>query len=346
MNKIFQYVFLIFIILLTGIVVSKTIDLNILPYLLEILDKRFVLLGILFIIIYMIFEVLIIDIIKSVVDKKSDKKVSFLVSSVGFYYNLVTPFASGSQPMQVYIFSKNNVNISRASAIITNKTFVFQLVVTFYCLFLIIFNLDYINSNIPSVLIFMKTSLFFNIITIFGGIFIVLSPEKMKNIIYLITKLMKRFNIFIKKYIKLDDINNFIDDYSKNVKAFIKNKKYFLLSIVFTFFQLTIYFSVSYFVYRAFNLTSLNYFESIMLQVFLYMTISVIPTPGNVGASEIAFLTIYSNIFPKEILGYAVFLYSFFVYYVILLLSGGVTIFTHYKFIKNDMKYKNRKVKI
>ena len=35
------------------------------------------------------------------------------------------------------------------------------------------------------------------------------------------------------------------------------------------------------------------------LQVFLYMSVSPIPTPGNVGANEIAFFTIFAKVFSK-----------------------------------------------
>ena len=74
-------------------------------------------------------------------------------------------------------------------------------------------------------------------------------------------------------------------------------------------------FSISYCVYKAFNLNGLSLFEVLSLQVFLYMSVSPIPTPGNVGANEVAFLTIFANVFPGNIIGYSVFLYSIYVYY-------------------------------
>ena len=61
------------------------------------------------------------------------------------------------------------------------------------------------------------------------------------------------------------------------------------------------------------------------------MVISPAPTPGNIGASELAFFTIFKGVFPNYLLGYAVFLYGGFMYYIILIGSGIFTVITHHK---------------
>ncbi len=334
-KSIIQYSFLLLIIFLTIRFLSENIDLKLLPHIINLVDKKFIVLLFVLIVFYILFEIFIISIIKNSVDNRKIKFISFKVATTGFYYNLVTPLASGSQPMQIYIFNKHNISFSKASAIITNKTIIFQSVVTIYSLFFVIFNLNYLKENIPEVIVFINTSLFINLFSILVGIFIVFSPEKMKNILGIILKVAKKFN-FDNIYRRYEDICLFIDNYSFYIKKFIRNRKEFIISIILTFIQITIYFSISYFVYKSFNLSNLDYLEGIMLQSFLYMAVSSIPTPGNVGATEIAFLAIYKNIFPKEILGYSVFLYSFFVYYVILFLCGIATIITHYTICKRD----------
>jgi uncharacterized membrane protein YbhN (UPF0104 family) len=129
---------------------------------------------------------------------------------------------------------------------------------------------------------------------------------------------------------------------------FIKNKKALVLSLVLTFIQLTIFFSIAYCIYKAFNLSGLSYFNILTLQVFLYMAVSPVPTPGNIGANEIAFLTIFSNVFPKELMGYAVFLYGGFVYYFMVIICGMFTINTHYHMgkYKKQISYIKTKSKI
>ena len=76
------------------------------------------------------------------------------------------------------------------------------------------------------------------------------------------------------------------------------------------------------------------------LQSFLYMAISPIPTPGNAGASELAFFTIFKSVFPQPLMGYAIFLYGGFVYYAVLIGSGVFTMITHH-----NMDLKSKKIK-
>ena len=97
------------------------------------------------------------------------------------------------------------------------------------------------------------------------------------------------------------------------------NKKLLFKTTVLTVIQLTAYFSVSYWIYRSFNLNQNHLVYLITLQTLLYMAVSPIPTPGNIGANEITFFSIFNGVFPKSILGYAVLLYGALVYYFILI---------------------------
>ena len=179
-----------------------------------------------------------------------------------------------------------------------------------------------------------------NIVSLLGGMLIVLTPNTMKIIVKVIVNILYRLNIFKSLNKKIHTINKFIDEYSYSIKLFIKNKKALFLSIILTIIQLTVFFSISYCVYKAFNLNGLSLFDVLALQVFLYMSVSPIPTPGNVGANEVAFLTIFANVFPGNIIGYSVFLYSIYVYYFLVVVCGLFTIHTHYHM--NKRKNKNR----
>ena len=56
---------------------------------------------------------------------------SIKVAFVGVFFGAVTPSNTGGQPMQLYFLSKKNVRIGFASACLTQKFIVFQLVTTF-----------------------------------------------------------------------------------------------------------------------------------------------------------------------------------------------------------------------
>ena len=69
------------------------------------------------ILLYVILEGIILQIIINEQHKLKSSFVGFKLAIMGFYYNLVTPFASGSQPIQIYVLSKYKVPLSKATGI-------------------------------------------------------------------------------------------------------------------------------------------------------------------------------------------------------------------------------------
>lgn len=335
-----QYGFLLLLICITVYLVSTTLDITLIPMIIKLVNKKFIFIGFLIMVLYIILECTIINILIKTIQKTKVRFLAVKIAMMGFYYNLVTPFASGSQPMQIYALNKYDINLSKSIAIVTNKTVLFQTVVTIYSAVIIFLNIEVLKNELPSMLVLMSIGMVMNIVSLVGGMLIVLTPNTMKIIVKVIVNILYRLNIFKSLNKKIHTINKFIDEYSYSIKLFIKNKKALCLSIILTIIQLTVFFSISYCVYKAFNLNGLSLFEVLSLQVFLYMSVSPIPTPGNVGANEVAFLTIFANVFPGNIIGYSVFLYSIYVYYFLVVVCGLFTIHTHYHM--NKRKNKNR----
>ena len=335
-----QYGFLLLLICMTVYLVSTTLDITLIPMIMKLVNKKFIFIGFLIMVLYIILECTIINILIKTIQKTKVRFLAVKIAMMGFYYNLVTPFASGSQPMQIYALNKYDINLSKSIAIVTNKTVLFQTVVTIYSAVIIFLNIEVLKNELPSMLVLMSIGMVMNIVSLLGGMLIVLTPNTMKIIVKVIVNILYRLNIFKSLNKKIHTINKFIDEYSYSIKLFIKNKKALCLSIILTIIQLTVFFSISYCVYKAFNLNGLSLFEVLSLQVFLYMSVSPIPTPGNVGANEVACLTIFANVFPGKIIGYSVFLYSIYVYYFLVVVCGLFTIHTHYHM--NKRKNKNR----
>lgn len=335
-----QYGFLLLLICMTVYLVSTTLDITLIPMIMKLVNKKFIFIVFLIMVLYIILECTIINILIKTIQKTKVRFLAVKIAMMGFYYNLVTPFASGSQPMQIYALNKYDINLSKSIAIVTNKTVLFQTVVTIYSAVIIFLNIEVLKNELPSMLVLMSIGMVMNIVSLLGGMLIVLTPNTMKIIVKVIVNILYRLNIFKSLNKKIHTINKFIDEYSYSIKLFIKNKKALCLSIILTIIQLTVFFSISYCVYKAFNLNGLSLFEVLSLQVFLYMSVSPIPTPGNVGANEVAFLTIFANVFPGNIIGYSVFLYSIYVYYFLVVVCGLFTIHTHYHM--NKRKNKNR----
>ena len=224
---------------------------------------------------YLTFEVIIMNILINSIQKKEEKFLSIKIAMMGFYYNLVTPFASGSQPMQIYTLNKYGISLSKSTAIVTNKTVLFQSIVTIYCGVIILLNMQLLKSKLSSILLLINIGMIMNIFSLLGGILIVLSPNAMKLIIKMSVNLLSKLKLFKTLNEKLNIINKFIDEYSYSINLFVKNKKALYLSVILTIAQLTVFFSVSYCIYRAFNLNEETYIIHIIIaSYFIYVNFS------------------------------------------------------------------------
>lgn len=328
-NIILKYSFLLFLMIFTVYLVFQNLDINSIEKIKDIINKKYIVMGVCAILVYMILEGIILKQILDAQYKVNEKLLGVKLASMGFYYNLVTPFASGSQPMLIYVLSKYKVPLGEATGIITNKTLLYQSVVTIYCAVLFVLNMGILKSQILGVISLVILGLGINAFTILIAVLAILNPVKLKAVSSFLIQHISKFKIlrFLKN--KEEKINKFIDEYSISVKFFMTNKKLLFKTTVLTVIQLTAYFSISYWIYRSFNLNQNHLVYLITLQTLLYMAVSPIPTPGNIGANEITFFSIFNGVFPKSILGYAVLLYGALVYYFILITSAILTLLTH-----------------
>ncbi|MDY2734807.1 lysylphosphatidylglycerol synthase transmembrane domain-containing protein [Intestinibacter sp.] len=330
-NTILKYGFLAFLMVFTIHLVFKNLDVKAITDIKDIIDKKYIAIGIYVILAYIFLEGIIL---KQIIDTQYKVKAKFLgikLAGMSFYYNLVTPFASGSQPMLIYVLTKYKVPFSEATGIVTNKTLLYQAVVTIYCMIFFFLNIGILRSQMPNVMPLVILGMSINAFTIIMGLLAILNPRKIKFVLNILIGYLSKFRILRFLRDKNEKINAFIDEYSQSVKFFMTNKKLLVKTTILTVVQLSAYFSVSFWIYKAFNLSQYHFMYMITLQTFLYMAVSPIPTPGNIGANELAFFTIFANVFPKPILGYAVLLYGGLVYYLILIGSGIMTIITHFQ---------------
>ena len=268
-----QYGFLLLLICMTVYLVSTTLDITLIPMIMKLVNKKFIFIGFLIMVLYIILECTIINILIKTIQKTKVRFLAVKIAMMGFYYNLVTPFASGSQPMQIYALNKYDINLSKSIAIVTNKTVLFQTVVTIYSAVIIFLNIEVLKNELPSMLVLMSIGMVMNIVSLLGGMLIVLTPNTMKIIVKVIVNILYRLNIFKSLNKKIHTINKFIDEYSYSINLFVKNKKALYLSVILTIAQLTVFFSVSYCIYRAFNLNEETYIYILSLQAILYMSI-------------------------------------------------------------------------
>ena len=162
-----RYVFLLALMGVTVYLVLKSLDISMLSSVIAMVKKEYLLVGGIAVILYIILEGVILQVIINEQYKLKSHFVGFRLAIMGFYYNLVTPFASGSQPIQIYVLNKYKVPLSKSTGIITNKTILYQVVITLYCSLFIFLNINKFFNIVP-----VADNLFMGIVMMIIGIII------------------------------------------------------------------------------------------------------------------------------------------------------------------------------
>ena len=288
-------------------------------------DVKFVVMGLLSLLVYVGIEMWIMDDLIKEICKVKGLWISFKATVVGQYYSLITPFASGGQPAQMYVMRKDNIPLSKSSAVLANKFIFFQVGVTVYSLVLFLFNFGRISEVLQKATLFVVCGLSINTVGLFCVIMLLYNPHKLKRIVYVFLRFIHNIHIIRRHRRKYKIFSRYVDEYKADIDAIAKNKFLIAKSFLLTGVQLTAYFGITYFVYRALSLQGSSFFEIVSLQSFLYMAVSFIPTPGTLGAGEIGFYSIFGIVFGRGVLRYAILLWRLISFYATLLISAAIT---------------------
>lgn len=241
---------------------------------------------------------------------------------VGQYYSNITPFASGGQPVQLFIMKDESVSVGSGTAVLVTKFLLFQVGVTFYSLVLAIYRIQQLISYSNGISIFILAGLIINISMISIIILIAIRPN-------ILVKFSEKFFDFLYKHHIIKNPNSmikktkqFIFEYEVSIRKLEEDIWFTVKMFLITLIQLTAYFSITFFIYKSLNLNGSSIFEVICLQSFLYMAVSFIPTPGTAGGSEIGFMLLLGHVFPANIIGTALILWRGISYYFSLIFSG------------------------
>ena len=321
-----NFIFFAALIVLTFYIMFKDQDIFDIFNILKTVKMRYVVIGIISMLIFLILEAVNIGRTLKKLDEKSSFFKNIKYSFIGFFFSSITPAASGGQPMQVYYMYKDGISVANSTlALLINLTSM-QVITIGFALVSLIFNYQYLN---PVLIVCFIIGISLNASALALLVIGICSRRLSKGLISFTIKVLKFFrvkNIDTKKEL----FDKELDKYQESAVYIRNNRKLILGTFLITLVQFTIYYSITYWVYRALGFDSFNIMQIITMQSVLFATVSGIPSPGAVGVSEGAFLEIFRNVYPKNMISSAVLLNRGINFYLYVFISGIVTIINHF----------------
>ncbi|MDP4146197.1 MAG: lysylphosphatidylglycerol synthase transmembrane domain-containing protein [Bacillota bacterium] len=315
-KKVLTYLFTVILMFITIRIIFLDTNIHNILSLFHRTIKIYIFCGMAGMVSYWILDAVIIYDIAGHIHHPIKKLMAFKSSVIGQYYGMITPFSTGSQPAQVY-FLGNNLKIpyGDATAILLNKYAVYQVTVTFYCLSLFLSRINVFSHTLGNIIPFVVIGLSVHLAGTIFIISIIYSPKLIERFVIFFLAFGARIKLIKNKQGKEAGFKKYMEDYKKSL-ALVTSDKYLLLKLcLITVLQLTINFSISFFVAKALNISSASLYEIICLQSLLYMAVSFIPTPGSLGTSEVGYYAIFKVVFSSSIISYALLLWRGISYY-------------------------------
>jgi len=243
-------------------------------------------------------------------------KDTMRISIIGQFFNNVTPFASGGQPMQAYFLTRRGTPLGSSMSALLTKFIVYQITLTAYCLVTIILRYTYfaykIHDLIFLVLIGFTASAAVTAFLIGAAFF----KNGMTRASGIIINVLAKFRIVKDPVAKLAAATIEIEVFNKQFKEMLTHKSMLIKTCLITIAQLTASYLIGNVIYVSFGLSGADALTLIAGQAFVSMVISYVPTPGAMGAAEGSFALFFGLFFPNKLISLAIVLWRLITFYL------------------------------
>lgn len=290
---------------------------NILPQ----LNVTWILASVGLIVLYWIFDAVILGHITSYVYHRQSWWKTLKVGIIGLYYSALTPFATGGQPLQVAYMKRDNIPIGTSTCIVSIKFFLYELALCVGYLAAMIFMGAYIYQNFTGAFWFILLGFFINFAGLMFIVISLISKRFATKVVHFIIKIGAKIRLIKRPEEKMASVQTQINEFSDAAKYISGHKFRIFISFLLTILDFVFLFSIPYVLYIAFGLHGATYIEFLVLQMCSYLAVAFMPTPGAAGASEGAFYLIFSRYF-NDMTFLPMLIWRFLTYYLILFVGS------------------------
>lgn len=323
----------ILLIILTFYILLKGQNIEEIGTIVASVKKEYILIGIIAMFLYLVLETVNLGRTLKVLNEKSNFLKNLKYVFIGFFFSSITPAATGGQPMQIYYMYKEKISVANSTLALLVNLCSFQIITISFALVSLFFNHTYLTFGLKC---FFALGITLNLSALALLLIGIFSKRLSSGLINIAVKTMKFFKI---KNIeqKQEKLEKELNKYQGSAVYIKQNKNVMIKTLITTFIQIIIYYSIPYWVYCSFGYSECNIFNIIALQAVLYATVSGIPLPGAVGVSEGGFISIFKNVFTPAMINGAMLLNRGISFYLFVLISGIIVMVNIFKDKKSEL---------
>jgi uncharacterized protein (TIRG00374 family) len=293
-----------------------TKGLNTLVNELKTLNTSWIMLSVIFMLLFWIFEMLALyTITKKLYPIKNLLVQSFKFEMIGQFFGAISPFSAGSHPAQLYAMTQSGIPTGVAGSILMIKFIIHQSINIIILVLAFMFKFSYFNSRVDYFSILCISGLAIHVIIMIFSILFSINSKLTKRILTTIFKVLNKIRLVKNPESKYKKIEIELENFHQNASLVTKHIKMCTYASLYIFLQYLTFFSIPYCIYRSFGFNSADIWTLISAQVFLTNFMAIIPLPGAAGGAEGGFYLIYSLFFESSTILTALFVWRLITYY-------------------------------
>lgn len=243
------------------------------------------------------------------------------------FFNGITPFSTGGQPMQVYMLNKSGLSIANSTITILQNSILFQIALVFCGILAVLFNRIYSIFGSNELLAKLTILGFiFNVIAGIGLLLFTFSTSLAKKITFFFIDILIKIRIIKNRNKHIEKWNKEFEEFENSGKKLRKNTKLSITVIVVNFLAFILLSLIPYFIIKSTDpYSSINLVHSIVGTIYVYLISAFVPIPGGSGGIEFSFTRFFSPIvIHNSVISASLILWRFLTYYVPMIVGAIV----------------------
>ncbi|MBC1488335.1 UPF0104 family protein [Listeria sp. FSL L7-1485] len=248
---------------------------------------------------------------------------SFRITMIGQFFNTITPMATGGQPAQLVMLTKQGMDAGRGSSVLLVKFIIYQAMVVLNFLVILLFGIHYLMTGVTQLKFLVLLGFSVHVFVIACLILVGRSQKFTTKLVHI---LLTPAKLFMKKE-KITNLRNMLDQkiitFHEESSRIGKDWKLIIRCCLYTTLQLWIYFSIPFFILHAIGVTGVGLYMAITYHAFIIMFATVMPTPGGAGGAEYTFTLLFGMLLGPAKLLMALVLWRIITYYSCIIFGAG-----------------------
>lgn len=240
------------------------------------------------------------------------------------FFNGITPFSTGGQPMEIYMLTEHGIKASEAANITIQNFIFYQIALVIFGIMAVLYNA--IFHIFPKTILLRKLTLLgflINILVAIALFVITFSKSLTTKISKMIINLLYKIKIVKEKEKTSKKWNEKLNDFHNSAKELRKRKKLFFFGVILNLISLGFLYIVPLFIVFSLNdFTSMNIADTLTSSAYVLIIGAFIPIPGASGGIEFAFLNFFNNFLKKNTLSAVLIVWRFITYYLGIILGA------------------------